>query len=135
MANGYRGEKKLTIADVDYTMTINMGTIAEFQSETGADFMAVSMRAINAYHKSRECSNALERAAMMTEAVSLDHAAHLFYIAAKAGNSVVEFAEMQEALILEGALERGENLTYPVLFVALVEFAVIGIVDDVKKKN
>ncbi len=57
MANGYRGEKKLTIADVDYNMKINMGTIAEFQSETGADFLATAMKAINSDHKSRACAN------------------------------------------------------------------------------
>ncbi len=70
---------------------------------------------------------------MMTEAVRLEHAAYLFYIAAKAGNSNVECAEIQEAVILEGGLERGDNMSYPVLFGSLVEFAVIGVVDDIKK--
>lgn len=135
MANGYRGEKKITLADIDYTMVINMAVIAEFQSETKADFMAVSMKALNTYHKSRDLSSPLDRAQAMTSAISLEHVAWLFYIAAKAGNSNVEFGEIQESLILEGALETGTNITYPLLFVTLVEFAIIGVVDDIKKKK
>ncbi len=135
MANGYKGEKKITLYDIDYKMVINMGTISEFQSETGSDFMHVGMKAINAFYKSRTMTNPLERAEAMTQAVSVEHAAWLFYICAKEGNPHVEFGEIQEALILEGALENGKNMTYPILFVSLVEYAITGVVDDVKKKR
>jgi hypothetical protein len=135
VANGYRGEKKLTLYHVDYKMVVNMATISEFQSETGADFMHVAIKAINAFHRSKVLDNPLDRAQFLTDAIKLDHAAWLFYICAKAGNSNVEFGEIQEALIMEGALEKGDNITYPILFVDLVEFAIAGVVDDVKKKN
>jgi hypothetical protein len=135
MANGYRGEKTITLYHIDYLMTINMAVIAEFQSESGKDFMAVSMQALNAFYKSRSETSPLARAEIMTKAISLDDAAHLFYIAAKYSNSQVDFGEIQEAIVFEGALENGENASYPLLFISLIEFALVGVVDDVKKKR
>jgi hypothetical protein len=135
MANGYKGEKTITLYHVDYLMVINMEVIAEFQSETGKDFMAVGMQALNAFYKSRSEASALTRAEIMTKAVSLDDVAHLFYIAAKQSNSQVDFGEIQEAILFEGALENTDNVTYPLLFVSLIEFALVGVVDSVKKKN
>ena len=135
MANGYKGQKTITLYHVDYLMTINMDVISEFQSETGKDFMAVGMQALNAYYKSRSEDSPLARAEMMTKAISMSDAAHLFYIAAKYANKNVEFGEIQEALLLEGALENTETVSYPLLFVSLIEFALVGVVDDVKKKR
>lgn len=135
MANGYQGEKTITLYHVDYLMTINMAVIAEFQSETGKDFMAVGMQALNAYYKSRGAGSPLDRAESMTKSVSMSDAAHLFYIAAKYSNKQVDFGEIQEALLMEGALESSRNITYPILFVSLIEFALIGVVDEVKKKK
>lgn len=135
MANGYKGEKTITLYHVDYLMVINMEVIAEFQSETGKDFMAVGMQALNAFYKSRGESSAFARAEIMTSAISMDDVAHLFYIAAKKSNSQVDFGEIQEAILFEGALENTDNVTYPLLFVSLIEFALVGVVDSVKKKN
>ena len=135
MANGYKGEKTITLYHVDYLMTINMDVIAEFQSETGKDFMAVGMQALNAYYKSRSETSPLARAELMTNAISMSDAAYLFYIAAKYSNKNVEFGEIQEAILLEGALENTDTVSYPLLFVGLIEFALIGVVDDVKKKR
>jgi len=135
MANGYRGEKTITLYHVDYIMTINMAVIAEFQSESGKDFMSVGVQALNAFYKSRNETSALARAEVMTKAISMDDAAHLFYIAAKYSNSQVEFGEIQEAILLEGAMENSESASYPLLFISLIEFALVGVVDDVKKKK
>lgn len=135
MANGYRGEKTITLYHIDYLMTINMAVIAEFQSESGKDFMAVGVQALNAFYKSRSEQSALARAEIMTKAISMDDAAHLFYIAAKYSNSQVDFGEIQEAILLEGAMENTDSVSYPLLFISLIEFALVGVVDDVKKKR
>ena len=58
----------------------------------------------------------------------------MFYLAAKEGNRLVEFGEMQEQLLLEGALEMDNLSGYPQLFTALIEFAVIGDMADTEKK-
>lgn len=135
MANGYQGEIDIELHGINYTMRVDMGAIAEFQSETGADFMHVSMKALNAFYKSRELPGVLDRAEVMTGAVSMEHAAYLFWICAKRVNSAVEFAEFQEAVLMEGPLEAGTMDTYPFKFVQLVEFATCGIQDRIKKKT
>lgn len=135
MANGYFGEKDITLHDIKYKMTVNLEVIAEFQSESGHDFMYSAMKAINAFQKSRQAESLMERAEMMTKAVPMDIAAHLFYIAAKYSNKQIEFGEIQEALLMEGAIEAGEVQSYPILFVELVEFALLGVTDTLKKKN
>ena len=143
MANGYIGEYDLTLHHVNYTMTVNMGVIAEFQSATGTDFPYICVRAINAFYRSRELDengnpihSLLDRAEMMADAVPMDTAAHLFYIAAKQKNPRVEFGEIQEALILEGVVEESEDIqSYPILFVELAQFALVGVRDELKKKS
>ena len=119
-------------------MRIDIGAILEFQSETGADFMYCATKALNAYYKSRQDGlTVFDRAEIMCQAVSMEHAATLFYICAKRKNKVVEHGEFQEACLFEGALEEGEKnfRTYPLKFVQLVEFATIGIQDLEKKKK
>ncbi len=132
MANKFKGEIDLTINGIVYPMCVDVGVIAEFESETGADFMSVATKTINMFLKTREIENAMDRAQYMTEVVSLKNAAWLFYLAAKKMNSIVEFGEIQEACLLEGTID-SLSASYPVLFASLVEFAVIG--DKVKKKT
>tara|TARA_R100000501_G_C2598380_1_gene96217 strand:+ start:127 stop:504 length:378 start_codon:yes stop_codon:yes gene_type:complete len=125
-----------------------MGVIAAFQTETGADFMACAIRAINAFHKSRELDNPLDQAEMMTAAVRMDHAAWLFFLAARELDTQVTFEEIQEHVLLEGPIEKiiedheegkdGDTKftrSYPVLFTDLVIFATLGVVDAVKKEK
>lgn len=131
MANKFKGEKTIELAGIEYNMVVDMGVISEFMSETGSDFMHVTVKAIDAMIKTRSIENAFERAIIMTKAVSLNDAAWLFYLAANKGNSKVEFEEIQEALILEGALD-GIKISYPLQFASLVNFAVAG---SIKKKK
>lgn len=131
MANAFKGEIELTLNDVPYKMIVDMGVISEFESETGEDFMNLAIKSINMMLKTRGLENALDRAENMTSVISVKNAAWLFYLAAKRANKVVEFGEIQEAIMQEGAVD---SLTesYPILFTALVEFAVTG---NLKKKT
>lgn len=131
MANAFRGEIDLEINGINYPMIVDMGVISEFESETGADFMSVAIKAINGVIKSRGLESALDRAEYMTNVISAKNAAWLFYLAAKKANKVVEFGEIQEAMMLEGVVD-SLNSSYPLLFASLVEFAIIG---NVKKKT
>ena len=137
MANQYNGEIKIELYDKIYPMKINMRVIAEFQSETGKDFMHCAIRAMNAMAKCAGMSP-LEQAEVMTEAVSLSDAAHLFYLAAKECDKVPEFDEFQEAVLFEGPLitQRDGKLTqsYPFIFANLVMFAIFGAFDEEKKQ-
>ena len=131
MADKRKGEKDITLNGIDYKMIVDMGVISEFESETGEDFMHLAIKATNAYAKGMKCETMLDRAEVMSKAVSLKNAAWLFYLAAKKGNSRVEFGEIQEAM-LEDLDVVNDNLFYPVLFTDLVSFALVG---EVKKKT
>ena len=129
------GEITLDLNGLSYPMKIDLDVIAQFQTETGADFMHIAMKAINAIHKSADLAP-LERAEMLTGSIRMDHAAWLFYLAAKKCNSVVQFGEIQEAVLFEGAVPGlGGGNSYPFLFAELVQFATFGILDDVKKNK
>ena len=82
MANAFKGEIDIIINDITYPMIVDMGVIAEFESETGEDFMNLSIKAIN-------------------------------------------------TMFHEGVVDSLKS-SYPLLFTALVEFAIIG---KVKKKT
>jgi hypothetical protein len=131
MSNAFKGEIELTINGIIYPMIVDMGVISEFESETGSDFMNVAIKAINATVKSRGLESALDRAEYMSNVISAKNAAWLFYLAAKKANKVVEFGEIQEAMMMEGVVD-SLNSSYPLLFASLVEFAIIG---KVKKKT
>lgn len=131
MTNKFKGEKELELGGINYKMIVDMDVIAEFESETGVDLMNATVKAINAMIKTRPIKNALERAEIMTSAVSRKDAAWLFYLAAKKANSHVEFGEIQEALMREGPID-GENISYPILFAVLLDFTVTG---GIKKKS
>jgi hypothetical protein len=131
MANAFKGEIDIIINDITYPMIVDMGVIAEFESETGEDFMNLSVKAINTMLKTRSLDNALDRAEYMTNVISHKNASWLFYLAAKKCNKVVEFGEIQEAMFHEGVVDSLKS-SYPLLFTALVEFAIIG---KVKKKT
>lgn len=137
-SNQYNGEITIRLDAKDYPMCINMGVIAKYQSETGRDYMHVAIKAINALRKSVGLSP-LDQAALMTEAVSMEDAAWLFYLAAKEMDKTVTFEEIQEAVLMEGPLmmvdAEGELIqSYPVLFGNLVMFATLGAMDVSKKK-
>ena len=141
MANAYNGEMDVELYFKVYPMKINMGVIASFQAETGVDFMHIAIKAINAYNKSRQSDSTFERAELMTEAVSMEHAAYLFFLAAKEKDSTVTFEEIQEAVLLDGPVERFVDVegsdkmlrSYPLAFAELATFAALGAVDSVKK--
>lgn len=130
MANAFRGEIDLTLNGVLYPMIVDMDVISEFESETNSCFMNLAVKAINATIKTRGLDNALDRAEYMSNVISAKNASWLFYLAAKKANKVVEFGEIQEAVMKEGVVDSLKS-SYPLLFAALVEFAIIG---DVKKK-
>ena len=134
MSNQFKGEKTITINHVDYPMIVNMNVIKEFETETGHDFMHCAIKALNAYMKASGELTAMDRATVMTSVVSLHDATWLFYLAAKEGNRLVEFGEIQEQLLLEGALEMDNIAGYPQLFTALIEFAIIGDLETTEKK-
>lgn len=131
MANSFRGEIELIINEINYPMIVDMDVIAEFESETGEDFMNLAVKAINIMLKTRSVENALDRAEHMTNVISVKSATWLFYLAAKKANKVVEFGEIQEAVMIEGAVDSLSG-SYPLLFTALVEFAITG---NIKKKT
>ncbi len=141
MANAYNGEIDIELYFKKYPMRVNMDVIAQFQTETGKDFMHVAIKSINAYNKSRSADSVFERAELMTKAVSMLDAAHLFYLAAKEKDSTVTFEEIQEAVLLDGPVEKmvlfegNEKLvrSYPLAFAELVTFCTLGAVDSVKK--
>ena len=123
-----------------------MRVICAFQANTGSDFHHSMIKAINAYNKAMMIDNPLERAQVMTEAVSMEDAAWLFYLAAHEVNKCVEFEEIQEAIIMDGAFprlvsdsgassEEDVTLSYPINFVNVATFAAAGIFDEIKKKK
>jgi len=61
-----------------------------------------------------------------------------FILAAKEQDAVVTFEEIQEAVLLDGPVERvleDERMvhSYPLAFAELVTFATLGAIDSVKK--
>lgn len=141
MANSYNGEIDIALFGKVYPMKINMAVVAEFQSETGADYMHVAISAMNAFNKSL-LMDPFERAEQLTQAVPMDQAAWLFYLAAKQMDKTVTFEEIQEAVLNEGPvmiMESGDDAevrqSYPLLFTNLVMFATLGVVDNAKKPD
>ena len=132
--NKYEGESEITLNEIDYPVKINCRVVSAFNTMRSCDLANIAVKSINAIHKTRDF-NALDRAEIMTGAVSMTDAATLFYLAAKEKNSQVEFGEFQEAVILEGALETGTKKSYPFVFANLVESLVFGITDDAKKNS
>ncbi len=136
--NSYDGEVKIKLYDKIYPMRVNLGVIAEFQSDTGKCFNSVACSALNAWQEisDSECS-VIERAAVLCECISMEDAARFFYLCAKNVDSQVTFEEIQEAVLMEGAVSRHMNgeftRSYPVLFVDICLFALVGIYDQ--KKN
>jgi len=137
MANPLKGEKEIELNGIKYNTVIDMDVIAEFESETNSCFMNISIGALLAMEKTRHIESPLERAYSMSNAVSLKNCAWLIYLAAKKGNSQVEFGEIQEAILEEGAIDYIDKdndieiISYPIIFCALVEFAITG---NLKKK-
>ena len=132
MANLFKGEMDLEINGVVYPMVVDMDVVAEFENDTGVCFVNLAIKSVNRMLKTRSIDDAMDRAELMTDVITKDFAARLFYLAAKKKNSQVEFGEMQEAVMLEGAID-SLSKSYPLLFAALVEFAVTG--GKVKKKT
>lgn len=163
MANKYEGEIDIVLYHKKYKLKIDMHVVGEFQSETDADFMQVMVKALNAFQESNGIEESLKRAQVMSSAVRMDHAAWLFYIAAKRADKTVTFEEIQEAVLLEGAIERVDEIyevggqaykengqmftsedenseksaqlvrSYPLVFVEVATFATMGVIDTVKK--
>ena len=135
MANPYTGEKVIKLHGVDYPMKVDLDVIVSFTSETGRDFMEIAINALNMFAKAdHEQKMGLDRAHMLTKAVPMKEAAWLFYLAAKKCNSQVEFEEMQEAVLMEGPLQSEGTFSYPVQFIELCTFAIIGPPDEQSKK-
>lgn len=139
--NLYDGEIEIALYDKIYPMKINLGVIAKFQSETGKCFNNIAVKSIQAWNKTKDDKIGINRAASLTDVISMTDAATLFYIAAKEMDSQVTFEEIQEAVLMDGAMPRLDtnedvevSLTrsYPILFVDLSMFALVGIFD--KKK-
>lgn len=137
-ANQYNGEKSITLHHKVYVMKVNMSVIAKFQSETGKDYMQLAIRAMNAL---RKCAplDPVDQAQLMTEAVAMDDAAWLFFLAAKEADKTVTFEEIQEAVLFEGPLRQVDISTgvltasYPILFAELAMFSILGVTDSAKK--
>jgi len=139
MANAYNGEIEIELYGKKYPMKINMGVIAEFQSETQSDYMHIAISAMNAFNQSKDL-DAFGRAEILTKAISMTHAAWLFYLAAREMDKLVTFEEIQEAVLNEGPLtimDEGDSFrqSYPLLFTNLVMFATLGTVDEAKKSQ
>lgn len=142
--NQYNGEIAITLDGKHYPMKITTDTIAKFNADSGHDFMHVAIRAMNAAQAATFEGGLLKVAEMLTKAVPMADAAYLFYHAAKAMDSTVTLDEIQEAVIREGPLKRIQlaegdedqktvSESYPILFVQLVTFAVLGVTDAAKK--
>lgn len=136
MANPYQGEKIIKLNGINYPMKVDLSVIVAFKEETGRDFMEVAIGALNAFAQAdHDERRGIDRAAHLTKYVPLSEAAHLFYLAAHKCNSQVTFDEMQEAVLMEGPLEVSGRNSYPVQFVDLCSFAIIGPSDEQTKKN
>lgn len=134
--NNYNGEKSITLCGKTYPMKVDMGVIGEFNSETGKDYMNVAVKAMNAYVKAKDLFDPLAVAELMTNAVSMSDAAWLFYLAAKKMDKTVTFEEIQDAVLREGPMKRPDDdnqMSYPLQFVALVTFSILGASDEAKK--
>lgn len=134
--NHYNGEKTITLYGKVYPMKIDMGVIGEFNSETGKDYMHTAVKAMNAYVRAKDLFEPLAVAEIMTGAVSMSDAAWLFYLAAKKMDKSVTFDEIQEAVLLEGPMKKPEDdeqMSYPLQFVSLVTFSILGASDESKK--
>jgi hypothetical protein len=139
MANGYAGQIDVQLHEKIYPMKVDMSVIAEFQSETGNDFLHLAVSAMNAYNSTLGI-DAFARAQELTKAISMDNAAWLFFLAAKKMDKLVTFEEIQEAVLAEGPIpimESEDQLrqSYPLLFVNLCMFSVLGVTDTAKKQH
>lgn len=131
MSNPLKGERRLTINGVDYHLKLTMNVIAQFQDMREKCFMRCAFESLAAAQSTAHIKNPIERAAVMASAVHLDDAATLIWLAAKEGNSSVEFAEIQEALIDDVDIDAGTM--YPFIFADLCSFLISG--KDSKKKD
>lgn len=136
MANGYEGKIDINLYGIKYTATVNLRVITEFAQQTGVDFHHVAINALNTWSK---CENrellALDRASELTKAVPMEHAVWLFYLAFRENNTQVEFDEIQEAVLMEGPLQTEKYESYPIKFIELVTFVLMGVQDPVTKKE
>jgi hypothetical protein len=138
------GKTSVKFRGIEYPLdlTFNLATIQTFEEMTGDDFHAVAFKAINAWRKcsAEKIINPFDIAEVMTQAVTLKHAAVWFYAAAKVNNSKITFDEMQENVLLERAYqhvdEEGKTaLSYPIMFVDSVTSVLMGKTkNDGKKK-
>lgn len=131
MADSRRGERDIKLNGISYKLILNMSVISEFESVTGHDFIQKAIAATSAYADAMECDTVLQRAEILSFAVTRNDAAHLFYLAAKQGNSQVELEEIEEAFIDDLDLANDAKF-YPAIFVDLVSFALSG--NNTKKK-
>lgn len=138
IANAFNCEMEIELYHYTYLMRVNLGVISKFTSETGADLQQLGIKALRAYDDSKQAPTFWAQQELLINSVTLDHAAHLFYLAAHECNSKVEFEEIQDALLhmaLQKADEDAEDVlpSYPVLFIQLMTLVLCGPSDDIKK--
>ena len=151
----YFGETEITLYGIDYPMKFDIGVIQQFENRSGKDFPNLALRAISAWIKVQErrlasddpqMINHLEIGLALTEVISREDAAHLFYLGAHAVNSQVTFDEIQEGVLLDGPYRRkivdeehsqvgALTDSYPILFVNVMLALQKDAYDNIKKKS
>lgn len=135
MSNPYKAQRDVTLNGIAYQLCVDMHVIAQWQDKTGKCLVNSALRATAAYAQARRMKSALDREIVLTNEISLNDAAWLFYLAAKRGNSQVEFGEMQEAMIDDMDLTSNRAF-YAAMYVDLTMFVLNGPPDkDDKKKE
>lgn len=136
MANAFEGKQEIELHGIKYEGTVNLRVIVEFTQRTGKDFHHVAINALNVWSKcEHEELMGLDRASELTKAIPMEYAAWLFYLAFKENNSQVQFEEIQEAVLMEGPLQVDGKESYPIKFIELVTFALMGVSDSASKKE
>lgn len=140
IANAFNCEMTIELCRYEYLMRVNLNVIAKFNSETGADLQHLGIKALRAWDDSKRAPTFWARQEILSAAVRMDHAAWLFFLAAQECNKLVEFEEIQDALIhMAIEMPDGEDddadilPSYPVLFTELMTLVLCGPPEDVKK--
>lgn len=134
MSNSLLGEMSIKLNEIDYNLKLSINVIAKYEEMTGGDFFADAYKALDAMVKAAECKdNPTAYASILTSAVSRTQAAWLVFLAAKEGNSVVEFGEIQEAFIVDHSLN--DDRFHPAIFTTLAMFAINGKSKAKKKES
>ena len=136
MQNPYSGEMNVSLAGVDYKLTITNKTLMDFSKAANVGVMAYFSGAIAAVQKSAKM-DAGSRLAYLTNSIDERVAAEMFYQFAKPGIAMLERCEIEDAIIKTGiysAANKDIDEIYAIKVALVAAFVLIGDGSNAEKK-